>query len=207
MALNHPTRWSIGLSNETNPNDGTCLAINPASSQIDCAALSPSDPSDPWLSDFHSMRGLFITGAEAGGQGPQLSTAIAGDQLLLQARVYNYSLTEMPPGTTVHTRFYGNLWNSTNNTPNGPSFLIGEAVTGPIPAFNTDTSHLNWQLVPIPKPFDTTQYADQYLVFWVVVWMENASGSLVGEPPGHGLRMIPGWLTSFSNVSAFRGIV
>ena len=203
VALNHPTRWSIGLSNETNPNDGTCLAINPASSQIDCAALSPSDPSDPWLSDFHSMRGLFITGAEAGGQGPQLSTAIAGDQLLLQARVYNYSLTEMPPGTTVHTRFYGNLWNSTNNTPNGPSFLIGEAVTGSIPAFNTDTNHLNWQLVPIPKPFDTTQYADQYLVFWVVVWMENASGSLVGEPPGHGLRMIPGRLTSFSNVSAF----
>ena len=204
VALNHPTRWGVKLaSGSNNPNDGTCLGISAGSSDIDCASLSPSDAADPWLSDFHTMRGLFITGAAAGGQGPQLDTATAGDQLLLQARVYNYSLAAMPAGTTVHTRFYGVPWNNNTNSANGPSFLIGESVTGAIPAFNTDTANLNWQLVPIPKPFDTTPYADQYLVFWVVVWMEDASGNLVGELPGHGLRAIPGPLTSFADVAAF----
>ena len=58
-------------------------------------------------------------------------------------------------------------------------------------------------MVPIPKPFDTTPYADQYLVFWVVVWMEDGSGRLVGELTEHGLRAIPGTLTSFADVAAF----
>ena len=149
------------------------------------------------------MRGFFITGAEAGGMGPQLETATAGDQLLLQARVYNFSLVPMPAGTTVHTRFYGVPWNNNNNTAKGPSFLIGEAITGPIPPFNTDSANLNWQLVSIPRPFDTTSYADQYLTFWVVVWMEDSSERLVAELPGHGLRTIPGPLTNFGDVAAF----
>jgi hypothetical protein len=203
VALNHPTRWTIRLSNRTNPNDGTCLQINTSTFDIDCAALAPSDPSNPWLSEFHSMRGLFITGAEAGGKGPQLETATAGDLLLLQARVHNFSLASMPQGTTVRTRFYGVPWNNNNNAPNGPSFLIGEAVTGAIPPFNTDTGSPNWQLVSIPTPFDTTPYADQYLSFWVIVWMEDANGRLSVELPGHGLMTIPGTLTSFSDVAAF----
>ena len=204
VALNHPTRWGVKLaSGSSNPNDGTCLAISAGSSDIDCASLSASDAADPWLSDFHAMRGLFITGAEASGQGPQLDTATAGDQLLLQARVYNYSLAAMPPGTKVHVRFYGVPWNNNDDEANGPSFLIGESVIGPIPPFNTDTAHPNWQLVPIPRPFDTTPYADQYLVFWVVVWMEDASGSLVSEMPGHGLTAIPGPLTSFADIAPF----
>jgi hypothetical protein len=203
VALNHPTRWRVGLSNGSNPNNGTCLAISAGSADLDCASLSPSDPADAWLSDFHAMRGLFITGAEAGGQGPQLDTATAGDQLLLQARVYNYSLAPMPAGTAVHTRFYGTRWDNTDNRPIGASFLIGESVTGPIAPFNTDTNNVNWQLVPIPKPFDTTPYADQYLVFWVVVWMEDASGKLAGELPGHGLTAVPGALTAFADVAPF----
>ncbi|HXR57554.1 MAG TPA: hypothetical protein VN858_12170 [Casimicrobiaceae bacterium] len=204
VALNHPTRWGVKLaSGSSNPNDGTCLAISAGSSDIDCASLSAADAADPWLSDFHAMRGLFITGAEAGGQGPQLDTATAGDPLLLQARVYNYSLAAMPPDTKVHVRFYGVPWNNNNDTANGPSFLIGESVTGPIAPFNTDTAHPNWQLVAIPKPFDTTPYADQYLVFWVVVWMEDASGSLVSEMIGHGLTAIPGALNAFSDIAAF----
>jgi hypothetical protein len=203
VALNHPTRWNVRLANGSNPNDGTCLAISAGSADINCASLSPSDPADPWLSDFHAMRGLFITAAESGGQGPQLDTATAGDRLLLQARVYNYSLAAMPTGTTVHTRFYAVPWNNTNNTANGPSVVIGESVTGPIPPFNTDNGSPNWQLVPIPGAFDTTPYADQYVVFWVVVWMEDASGKLVAEMPGHGLRAIPGALTSFADVAGF----
>ena len=203
VALNHPTRWNVRLSDQANPNDGTCLLINASSSDIDCATPSPADPTNPWLSEFHSMRGFFITGAEAGGMGPQLETATAGDQLLLQARVYNYSLAPMPAGTTVHTRFYGVPWNNNNNTAKGPSFLIGEAITGTIPPFNTDSANLNWQLVSIPQPFDTTPYPDQYLTFWVVVWMEDSSGRLVGELPGHGLQTIPGPLTNFGDVAAF----
>jgi hypothetical protein len=204
VALNHPTRWSVKLaSGSSNPNNGTCLGISAGSSDIDCASISPSDANDPWLSDFHTMRGLFITGAEANGKGPQLDTATAGDQLLLQARVYNYSLAPMPPGTTVHTRFYGNRWDNNNDTAIGPSFLIGESVTGPIPPFNTDTANPNWQRVAIPKPFDTTNFGDQYLVFWVVVWMEDGNGDLVAELPGHGLTAVPGALTQFADVAPF----
>jgi hypothetical protein len=203
VALNHPTRWSVRLTNRPNPGDGTCLTINAGSSDTDCVSLSPADANDPWLSDFHSMRGLFISDAQAGGKGPQLETATAGDQLLLQARVYNYSLKPMPAGTTVHTRFYGTRWNNNDNTAIGSSFLIGESVTGPIPAFNTDTTNLNWQLVAIPKPFDTTNFADQYLAFWVVVWMEDVAGNLVGELPGHGLTAVPGELKSFADVAPF----
>ncbi|HSU43257.1 MAG TPA: hypothetical protein VLN42_03485 [Casimicrobiaceae bacterium] len=204
VALNHPTRWSVKLaSGSNNPNDGTCLGISAGSSDIDCASLSPSDANDPWLSDFHTMRGLFVTGAQANGKGPQLDTATAGDQLLLQARVYNYSLAPMPAGTTVHTRFYGNRWDNSKLTAIGQSFLIGESVTGQIPPFNTDTAAPNWQRVAIPKPFDTTNFGDQYLVFWVVVWMEDGNGKLVAELPGHGLTAVPGALTQFADVAPF----
>ena len=203
VALNHPTRWVVKLSNQVNPNDGTCLQINASTFDIDCASLAPSDPSDPWLSEFHALRGLFITGAEAGGKGPQLETATAGDKLLLQARVHNFSFAPMPPRTTVHTRFYGTRWNANNNTPIGSSFLIGEAVTGPIPPFNTDTVNPNWQLVALPSPFDTTPYADQYLTFWVIVWMQDENGLLVSDLPGHGLTTVPAPLTSLADASTY----
>ena len=42
--------------------------------------------------------------------------------------------------------------------------------------------------------FDTTPYSDTYLVFWVVVWMEQ-NGQLVSEMPGHGITAIPGAMT------------
>ena len=99
------------------------------------------------------MRGLFITPAAHPGQGSQL-VAHAGDQLMLQARVYNYSLKAMDPNTTVHVRFYGQEWDhTTNSVPVGPignSFLIGEATLGPIPPFNTDTDNPNWVLASLP---------------------------------------------------------
>jgi hypothetical protein len=202
VALNHPTRWRVTLSS-SNPNDGTCLPISAGALNVNCVSRSPSSPSDPWLSDFHAMRGLFISDAEAGGKGPQLDTATAGDRLLLEARVYNYSLAAMPAGTTVHTRFYGSVWDNNDNRAIGDSFLIGESVTGPIPPFNTDSLNLNWQRVAIPTPFDTTNFGDQYLVFWVVVWMQDANGNLVSEIPGHGLTAVPGTLRQFSDAAAF----
>ena len=48
--------------------------------------------------------------------------------------------------------------------------------------------------------FDTTPYADKYLVFWVVVWTEKADGTLATEITGHGLKSIPGTLTKLSDV-------
>lgn len=193
VALNHPVRWGISAAPLTSPLPPNCRPKG--GSEMNCAALNLNLPSNPWESEFHWMRGLFITNVEAGPQGQQIETATAGDELLLQARVYNYSLTEMAPSTTVHVRFYGQPWDNTNNTPQGNSFLIEEVVTGTIPA-KADSTAPNWLPVPITTPFDTTPYADQYLTFWVVVWMEDASGKLVGEMPGHGLTGIPGSLSS-----------
>jgi hypothetical protein len=39
--------------------------------------------------------------------------------------------------------------------------------------------------------FDTSNYARSNLVFWVVAWMEDGSGNLVPEMPGHGLKQNP----------------
>jgi hypothetical protein len=36
--------------------------------------------------------------------------------------------------------------------------------------------------------FDTTPYASRYLVFWVIVWMQDPQGRLVDEMPRHGLN-------------------
>ena len=103
---------------------------------------------------------------------PQLETATAGDQLLLQARVYNYSLVAMSSDTTVHARFYGQPWDNSTKTPMGASFLIGEAMHGPIPPFTTDPATPNWLLVGTTfdtNAFDQTKNGDVYLAFWVVV--------------------------------------
>ena len=141
------------------------------------------------MSEFHDMRGFFISNATHPGQGPQLETAKAGDKLSLQARVYNYSLAQMDPGAKVHVRFYGMEWNNTNNTPIGDSFLIGEDVLAPIPPFNSDPdgAPLNWVLAE--TTFDTTPYADKYLVFWVVVWSQDdgrQAGLRTARPRPHG---------------------
>ena len=63
--------------------------------------------------EFYFMKGLYITPASANGHGPQITQAPAGESLQLQARVYNYSLADMPAGTAVHVRFYGQQWDNT----------------------------------------------------------------------------------------------
>src|SRR5262249_54363638 len=130
VALNHPTRWNITQPG-TDPNNGTRLPIGPETSDVNCAALYPAFPDDPWTSEFHVMRGFFITVAEANAQASHHQAVPAGVKRLLQARVYNYSLAAMPEGTQVHVRFYCVPWHDV--TPAGPSFLIGEATQGPIP--------------------------------------------------------------------------
>ena len=198
VALNHPERWTVKLK-VSDPGDGSCRPFNANSSDLDCVVLGarlPSGLGSPiWLSSFHRMRGFFITGPNGG---PQLTTATTGDQLLLQARVYNLSLAPLPSGAIVHVRFMAMPWNTSASIPAGRSFQIGEQTIGgdQLPPFSSDASEPNWTLVP--QTFSTSgtscggQSCDnQDLVFWVVVWIEHANGTLVGELSEHGLRSIP----------------
>jgi hypothetical protein len=199
IALNHPTRWDHSQPSLSDPLPNNCLAVGNGSSQMYCLTLSKPNPTNPWLSAFHNMRGFFISSAKNPGQGPQLTTAQAGDQLYLQARVYNYSFKAMNPGTVVHTRFYLQRMNPNDNSPVGNSVLIGESTTGSIPPFDdTPNAPLNWVLTGVP--FDTTSYAGQDVAFWVLVWMEDGRGHLLPELEGHGLTGIPGNLKSLADV-------
>ncbi|MBV9303840.1 MAG: hypothetical protein JOY53_17160 [Acidobacteriaceae bacterium] len=200
VALNHPSRWeieSLGLENPIPPN---CRQVGSRESTMDCAVLGPSFPNKPWNSLFHIMRGFFISSALNPGKGPQLTTAKAGDKLTLQARVYNYSFGQMRSDTEVHVRFYVQPVDNLK-VPVGNSRLINDqdVVLSPIPPFSDDDgAPVNWVLAS--TTFDTTPYANQYLTFWVVVWMQSPGGQLVKEIVGHGLELIPGTLNSIADV-------
>jgi hypothetical protein len=201
VALNHPSRWTYSAN--PLPSQGSpaanCLSTGDGKS-MDCAELSQRSPGNPWLDIFHFMRGFFISSGVSPGQGPQLEQAKAGDVLTLQTRVYNYSLVDMPTGTEVHVRFYFMPWNTTRNLPaepNGNSYLINEEKVGPIPAFNESTgpnAQPNWTLVS--TTFDTSKFQETkdgnaHMILWVVVWMQDGNGNIIGEMPGHGLTAIP----------------
>ncbi|MBV9038337.1 MAG: DVUA0089 family protein [Acidobacteriaceae bacterium] len=210
VALNHPQRWTSStnqLPAQGNP-PSNCLAVS--TNTMTCAELNPRSPDTPWTDNFHFMRGFFISSAGSPGQGPQLESAKAGDVLSLQARVYNYSLPSIPSSTTmpsdaeVHVRFYFTPWIGTAAA--GPSVLINEVVTGPIPPFNdVPGAPPNWVLVPTTfdtSAFDETKNGNVNLVFWVIVWMQDKNThQIIGEMPGHGLTDIPGTLTSFADAA------
>jgi hypothetical protein len=192
VALNHPLRWTW---TPPIPPNGDVMTFNEA------------NPSNPALSEFYWMKGLYITPAGANGQGSQIVQAAAGDAISLQARVYNYSLADMPQGSTVHVRFYGQQWdkNMGNFTPGAAAVVIEEVILDPIPGFNSPSNggqEPNWVLAS--TTLDTTNYADQYLIFWVVVWMEEQNGELVPEPAGHGLTAKPGPTTAPTAVAIER---
>ncbi len=184
VALNHPSRW-----NWTQTQNGDVVTLNEA------------DPSNPADSEFYWMKGLYITPAGANGKGSQIVQATAGDPISLQARVYNYSLAVMPPGSTVHVRFYGQEWDKDKADFTGAAFEIDEVRLDPIPPFNPSSGEPNWVLAS--TTLDTTSYTDQYLIFWVVVWMEQ-NGELVPETTGHGLTAIPGATTAPTAVAIER---
>ncbi|HWP00305.1 MAG TPA: VCBS repeat-containing protein [Methylococcus sp.] len=204
VALNHPARWDLNQTGITTPPPN-CLLVQPGQPGTWCASFNPptSNPDDVWTSEFFWMKGLLITPKEANGRGPQFTRARAGDKVLLQARVYNYSMTDMPPGATVQVRFYGQPWDETTQQPAGDAFLIDQVSHAPIPAFNSQSNQgtlPNWVLVSTDK-LDTAAHADQYLAFWVLVWMQDAQGNLIGEMPGHGLTQLPGTLTSITDAT------
>lgn len=200
VALNHPSRWSIESLGLENPVPSNCRSVGSKESTMDCAILNPSFPNRPWDSLFHIMRGFFISSALNPGNGPQLTTAKAGDKLTLKARVYNYSRAAMAADTEVHVRFYVQPVDNFKSAL-GDSRLINDqdVVLSPIPPASSDAgAPANW--VFASTTFDTRPYENQYLTFWVVVWLQSPDGQLVKETSSHGLTRIPGTLNSIADV-------
>jgi hypothetical protein len=185
VAMIHPERWDWSKEEKT-------------------ATFNLAQPGvSPLVQPFYHARGFFIT-EQNGTGGSSISEARQGDQLTLAARIYNLSLvdTDDPtlsdPAASIHVRFYGQLYNQGNL--DGNSFLIGETTLVNIPAFKS-TLHTgqNWRDALVS--FDTSPYGgNQYMVFWVVTWMEDANGNLVPEMPDHGLSTDPSNL-SFNQIT------
>ncbi len=185
VGFNHPQRWAW---QPNSPNMGV--------------SFNAANPSNPVSSHFYHMKGLFITSPDNVGSGPSLTTATAGDQLELSARVYNFSLkdTDDPklaqPAATIHVDFYGQTYGDGNVT--GYAFRIGQAVlTQPIPGYKSQRHQgPNWVMASVP--WNTDGWNPGPMVFWAVVWMEDANGNLVQEITGHGLTQIP---VSFNSIA------
>jgi hypothetical protein len=159
-------------------------------------AAEPGVP--PEEQAFYRMKGLFVSTATAPAHGLQRNYVTAGEALVLTARVHNFSLvdTDDPglavPAASVRVRFFAQEWPSPLPPLLPNVFEIGEAQIPSIAGFNTTRSAqggTNWATVSVP--FDTTALANTHLMFWVVVWMEDAQGNLVPEQPGHGLTATP----------------
>ena len=207
IALNHPLRWSWDKT--------TSIVTLNAPSQNETALGQP----------FYQMRGFFITKPVVkGSSSPNLARATIGDDLVLTTRVYNYSLTPTPQNDIVHVRFYGQLFCHSQNgnesscsNPSGGicadyslcgnSFEIGETTIASIPGFKSsieagEADLPNWTTTSIDFPtskFISAQ-GNAYMVFWVVVWMQDSNGNLVPEMTDHGLASIPGKLLQATDV-------
>jgi hypothetical protein len=217
VALNHPARWHVAIQTLTGDTPANCIKTS-LGPQNSCATFNAHNPADLWNADSLWMKGLLITPASANGQGPQIAQATAGDQVRLQARVYNYSLTDMPAGSQAVVQFYGQAYqmscsasDCTPNTPIGDSFLIENVVLGPIPGFNSASNNgtlANWAVAETTR-LDTAAHADQHLIFWVLVVLKDQEGNPLPEMPGHGLTGVPPtvdsiveaatWLEPYSN--------
>ena len=184
VALNHPQRWSI-----VDSGSGLACVVG------DCALPYNPMPDNLWNSQFYHMRGLLVT--VDGYAGPQRARAAVGDDIYLQARVYNYSFKDMPTGSTIHTRFYRQEINGT--TLVGNSVLIAEETSNPLLGFNSDTNPEtpNWTTVKTSFPA-TSDMATKNFIFWVVVWAQQ-NDTLVPELPSHGLTGVPGALATIGD--------
>lgn len=186
IALQHPKRFIRGGRDSTAPLSDWWKFV-PLYDNIDLSSI--------YLADFLKMKGFFINPASAlPGQGPQMTMAVEGTKLRLAARIYNYSLADLPAGATVKVRFYahqlatdGNAW-----TP-GECTLIGEddSITSDVIRGFSNQGSVAANRAMAETIFDTTGRGGQYLVFWVAAWAENADGTLVAELPQHGLSSIP----------------
>jgi len=201
IALNHPGRWN-SASTTTNTSADSCVRIAANTATADCVTFTsfptpaPSD-SGIWVNGQALwMKGLLVTGADADGsltgEGPQLEEANAGDPVLIQARIYNNSLVDIPTSDTINVQFYVEPWDPSGPDATGPAQLIETKTLGGLPGFETGgvtSTTPNWTLVGTTK-LNTAQYSGQYLLFWVLVFIEN-NGQLVPETTDHGLTQLP----------------
>ncbi|WP_434150521.1 hypothetical protein ACR2R6_03145 [Methylocaldum gracile subsp. desertum] len=212
VALNHPQRWLQKTPTGTNPQQvwfNCPVGFTSSQTSPACTAISQTPtPANVADAPFYQMKGLFVTPGTTPG-GPQITQTPQGQTVTLQARVYNYSLSDMPAGTVVHVLFYAQPWDGAtgqfqsqagNPDAFAPAVLIGEDQLAAIPAFcggsqgdvdpcAGDSPPQNW--VYAKATWDTsTVAADTDWKFWVVAWMEQG-GQLVPEIQDHGLRSIP----------------
>lgn len=210
VALNHPNRWTIcgygtaACSTTYNQDSPECLGpIN----QFDCAILNPASEATQsnggyWDAGFYQMRGFFVTSASAPGIGPQLTSAVDGDILWLQARVYNYSFAPTPAGSRLCAAFYaqpvqtdGSNPSNPAYEPSGPSIQINpglECSDLTIPGLNDDTSTIRPNSLLLGYEFDTTGFGGQNVVFWLVVWVDDGAGNIVADLSAHGVDATKG---------------
>jgi hypothetical protein len=217
VALNHPERWVRDSSQSSGDN---CLLVSSSGAEL-CYTQSATSlqPADIWDNEFHRMKGFFVVPAakDAEGhflepQGPQTTVINSDGQVWLQARVHNYSFHAT--GTDrLHVRFYAQEWDASSHEPvNTPSVLVEEVVVDQcIPGHGAQGGAAcsqggddNWILVTTSQPFDPTAHGidpgnnGTYVLFWVLVWLEDSGGNPVVELGEHGLTGLPGNLTSLT---------
>ncbi len=193
VALNHPVRWSISAPVGTQT---TLNCLEAAGSRYNCLTFNDPNPNDLWNSEFYWMRGLFVT--LYGTDGPQRTQATAGEDVVLQTRVYNYSFKDMPADAKIQVRFYRQGIQGT--TPTGDSVLIDQVAIDPLPGFNSPNSPDTPNWTTATANLDTSALGDTYQIFWILVWVEDGAGNMIQELNGHGLSAKPGALTSIGDV-------
>ncbi len=151
IGLNQPRHWYLYQGSSAS---NTCLLTNAANSQADCVGLSPKN-FNPFIDGFHAMRGFFVIPAAASGKqpqstGPQIQRVKFDQAVILRARVYNFSTTDMQDGQSVHARLYA-IPVAANAKAAGKSTLIGEVSRGAIPHWGPDTNLTNW--IYLDQPF------------------------------------------------------
>ncbi|MDT3776685.1 VCBS repeat-containing protein [Nitrospira sp. MA-1] len=215
IAFNHPQRWQQTIPQGT---DGERVAFNcPVgfSSSFASPGCTPNGqtptPANLATNPFYQMKGLFVTPGTS-AEGPQITRITEGNSVMLRARVYNYSLTNLSAGSTVRVRFYAQPWDNQRGqfaAGSGPhgfarAIAIGEDVLNPIPALcggsstepddpcTDQNARLNWAYAKATwdPPALPDSVLASYWKFWVVAFPEDGSGG-VPELADHGLTSIP----------------
>ncbi len=134
VALNNPSRWRRVTASQV--ADSSLQCRGPANTPVCYTSNQPptaNGAADVWDALFYSMKGLLVT--NGGTAGPLRNSAAVGDQIYLQARVYNYSLKKMDTGTRVYARFYRQQLDV--NDDNGALSVVAyaqDASGNPLPA-------------------------------------------------------------------------
>jgi hypothetical protein len=185
IGLNQPRHWYF-VPGQT--ASATCLLTSSSNSQADCAALSKVDP-NPFQDEFHGLRGFFVipqvnSGPQPKSTGPQIERVKYDQPVTLRVRVYNFSTVDSSVGQSIHARFYG------LDPATGSSAFLGEGTAASISHWGSDIDTTNWTYIDLPFTPGAARI-NRDLYFWVVVWAQNADGSLVKDLESHGLTAIP----------------